>query len=376
MSPQVAAPRRRRVLYLMHVDWRWIKQRPHFLAEELGGVCDLHVLHRAGVTPRGSLVASPAPQRLSPLLPLPWNWPYVRHASGVLQRGWVALIARRFRPDIVWVTHPSLLGALPRSLEGLPLVYDCMDDAYGFSGSARRRAALARLEAALVRRAAAVSCSSQVLCDVLVARYGSHLLQKLSLVRNGVAASLLEEAGCGEGGVIPARGRRLRLAYIGTIAEWLDFGTVLETLDRVEDVEFYFVGPKATRVPRHPRLHIRGPVAHSELRGFASQFDGYVMPFLRSPLVDAVDPIKLYEYVSFGKEIVAVGYPEVERFSGLVHFYRTQGEFEGLVRGLVSGELERKNCRSRVAFLADNTWQVRGRQLGRLVESLAAGGAA
>lgn len=25
----------KKVLYLMHIDWNWIKQRPHFIAEKL-----------------------------------------------------------------------------------------------------------------------------------------------------------------------------------------------------------------------------------------------------------------------------------------------------------------------------------------------------
>ena len=33
------------LLYLMHVDWRWIKQRPHFLAEILSEDLDLAVVH-------------------------------------------------------------------------------------------------------------------------------------------------------------------------------------------------------------------------------------------------------------------------------------------------------------------------------------------
>src|ERR1700694_3094825 len=33
------------VLYLMHVDWDWIKQRPHFLAQELARHLAIHVAY-------------------------------------------------------------------------------------------------------------------------------------------------------------------------------------------------------------------------------------------------------------------------------------------------------------------------------------------
>ena len=30
----------------MHIDWNWIKQRPHFLAEGLNEYCDITVLYQ------------------------------------------------------------------------------------------------------------------------------------------------------------------------------------------------------------------------------------------------------------------------------------------------------------------------------------------
>jgi len=32
-----------KILYLMHVDWEWIKQRPQFIAEGLSKFYDVHV---------------------------------------------------------------------------------------------------------------------------------------------------------------------------------------------------------------------------------------------------------------------------------------------------------------------------------------------
>ena len=34
----------KKMLYCMHIGWNWIKQRPHFIAEELANEYDLTVI--------------------------------------------------------------------------------------------------------------------------------------------------------------------------------------------------------------------------------------------------------------------------------------------------------------------------------------------
>ena len=38
--------RKENLIYIMHVDWNWIKQRPHFLAEELNKYFNVKVLYQ------------------------------------------------------------------------------------------------------------------------------------------------------------------------------------------------------------------------------------------------------------------------------------------------------------------------------------------
>ena len=252
---------------------------------------------------------------LSPLLPLPWGWNVLRLATKRLQRKWVNFVTSRLEPEVIWITHPSLLEAIPPALDGLPVVYDCMDDVQGFPSSQRRQKLLAQLEQNLVTRAAIISCSSLRLWELLVFRYGSTVQSKITLIRNGVSSSLISGAGIAASpDTCRSSSKRFKLAYFGTIAEWIDFRSVTQALDEIANVEFHFAGPIATQVPRHERLHFHQPMPHWRLREFASQVDGYIMPFSLSPLIEAVDPVKLYEYLAFGKEVLTVRYPEIERF--------------------------------------------------------------
>ena len=361
-----------RLLYLMHVDWRWIKQRPQFLAEHLSADYEVQVLHRflpfGGKRPS----RSDLPVHLAPLLPVPWSWKPVRQVTKALQRAWIAAAAYRFQPDVIWLTHPSLFDALPRSLRRLPTVYDCMDDALEFRASAGRLTLLAHLERELVTHSAMTICSSDCLRRRLIARYGPAAEGKIFLVRNAIAPSLLEK----DRGAYGRQSLKtpFRVSYFGTIAEWFDFDLLLAVLERHPNLEFHLAGPVITSArPRHSRLKFHGPLAHDDLALFASQADALMMPFHVTPLTEAVDPVKLYEYLAFGAEILCVRYAEVDRFEPFVHFYTGREEFLRLISQLERGVLNRKNLRERTsAFLQENTWNSRARDIATLVRSCGA----
>jgi len=355
----------------MHVDWNWIKQRPHFVAEGLSREHDVLVLYRLGATSPSQATYFETQLALSPLLPVPWSRKSLRWATQPLQRGWISHAARHFNPDLIWLTYPSLVDFLPRELLSLPIVYDCMDDALAFKGGNSRTELLAQFEAQLVNTSAEILCSSAHLGEVLVGRYGD-IRQKLHLVRNGISSRLLGNCvSNAEREKSPRANGRFKIAYIGTIAEWFDFDTLLECLGERPEIEFHLVGPVAVaRLPRHDRLHYHPPVSHDGLREYAGQFDAYVMPFQICPLIEAVDPVKLYEYLAFGKEVISVRYREIERFGEFVHFYSTKAEFSRLIDDLIKGTLRRKNTPGCRAFLEQNTWRVRLDDIGELLGKL------
>src|SRR5215472_5155251 len=114
--------KRRRILYLMHVDWRWIKQRPQFLAEGLAEDHDVLVLHRFCSTGRRLLVGEESRLPVRPLLPVPTGRKGLRWLTTPLQRTWVRFVAQDFSPDTIWITHPTLIEALSSRFMTLPIV--------------------------------------------------------------------------------------------------------------------------------------------------------------------------------------------------------------------------------------------------------------
>lgn len=70
--------------------------------------------------------------------------------------------------------------------------------------------------------------------------------------------------------------------------------------------------------------------------------DCLIMPFILNDIISDVDPVKLYEYISMGKNIISVKYREVKRFEKFVYFYR---EFFGIFGYFKNTYKERRrNC--------------------------------
>ena len=354
-----------RVLYLMHVDWHWVRQRPHALAEELDRRPEMSVL--VAYLPnwrRTRLGHNPSPVRRLPIPQLPFGGRLspVDRINRWLARRFLAVLGRAFRPQVVVIPYPTMYALLPGHLSRLPLVYDCMDLATGFARDASARRELERIERELVAAATGVVASSEFLARTVGAR--------AQVIRNG--ATRFE----------PLPDRRsadddhgsVRLAYFGTVSEWLDFDLLTELLGRDARVEIDMWGPADIAVPAHGRLRWHGVVPHAELRAVVADASALIMPFRLSDLIRGVDPVKLYEYVSLGRPVLSVYYPELEQFRGLVTFFDGPAELAALVEQLRRDPDRLAPDRRRAdAFLAASTWQARGDQMAHVVAEAARG---
>jgi teichuronic acid biosynthesis glycosyltransferase TuaH len=346
-----------RILYLMHIDWGWIKQRPHFIAEQLADKHKVLVAYRINPS-RKRMCGNTSRLRRMPLLPIPRRWGlWSERMDSFFQKIWISLIALFFRPDVIWVTFPTIYSYIPAFLKKKPIYYDCMDDASCFYKDQEVAVRVADAEDRLVKDAAGIFCSSQTLIDRLKKRCGDEV--EITLMRNGISDDLVEQA-LKSDAAQDLEKNGADIAYCGTISEWFDFASLVNALESLPDLKAHLIGPLDCEIPSHKRLIYHGVVDRSKLREYVQPFDAFMMPFKVNALIEGVDPVKLYEYISFGKPIVSVYYKEIERFSTYVHFYSSGEEFGELMKMLVSGGLGVKADKEKaIEFLRENTWSKR-----------------
>jgi glycosyltransferase involved in cell wall biosynthesis len=244
-----------------------------------------------------------------------------------------------------------------RENPGWRVVYDCMDDYGAFSLHSARTSSL---EAAIIQTADVILASSRPLQEK-IARSG----RQATLVRNACDYEHFAV-------VSPRRSGRPVVGYYGAIADWFDSELVADLAERRVDWDFLLIGSTfsadVSRLRELPNVQLAGERPYFELPRWLSRFDVAILPFRRSPLTEATNPVKAYEIMAAGLPLVSVPLPEMVEFGDLIRLASTPAEFEREIRA----ELEDRDeslVEKRRAFARGQTWEERVRQVDELVSS-------
>lgn len=345
------------LLYVTHVDWGHIRQRPHHIATGLSAFHQITVAYPLS-RQRTRLVANAdAGIARVPLWRLPGSYRSARMLAinDALCAWQLARVIRRVRPSVIAVTAPECYAWVRPSLGHARLAYDCMDDALAFMQDAGVRARKAALERELLARADAVVASTATLAARCVER--GAVRARVTVVRNGWdrAAFPVEPSRA-----LPTAGA-LTLGYFGTIGDWLDIAALENIVARCPEALIRLIGPNATGYAGSARrIRVEAPLPHAQLAAAVADCDAMLLPFRVDDLTRGVDPVKLYEYIALGRPIACIGYPELERFAAYATLCRDGDE---LASRIASRDLTAAaDLATRTRFLDGNTWEARARE--------------
>lgn len=105
--------------------------------------------------------------------------------------------------------------------------------------------------------------------------------------------------------------------YVGAMADWFDFELVNETIKKLPNISFVFIGPDRLarqKLVNCSNVHILGPRNYSDLPAYMQHADVGIIPFdtkKHGELVHSINPLKLYEYMASGLPVVATEWDEL-----------------------------------------------------------------
>jgi polysaccharide pyruvyl transferase CsaB len=167
----------------------------------------------------------------------------------------------------------------------------------------------------------------------------------------------------------------IHLGYFGHLTDsWFDWGFLLEVLDlagkRGLNVRVHLIGYGEPRRLKErlenyrDRVHLHGKIPPAELYKYASNWDVAMIPFKSGKLSEAVDPIKIYEYLYFGLPVIVKGITHLKDLPN-VSVVTTAGQFIETICRL----RERNQNDSEPTNLVEFTWEKRFSKLLKILES-------
>lgn len=248
--------------------------------------------------------------------------------------------------------HPFWLRTAEQQ-GNVTIVYDCMDHHAGFSNN---EAEILTEEDRLIATADQVIVTASRLATQLGKR-------NPPIIRNAAEVDFFSYP---PGSLLWER-KRPTVGYFGAISEWFDVDLLIQSAEAYPDWDFVLIGhvygADIARASSLPNVHFLGEQAYVDLPAFLYAFDVCIIPFLVTELTLCTNPVKIYEYMSAGRPVVAVDLPEIAMLGDLVHVASTPDDF---VRKLGDAMAEAENpllSQKRMNWAKEQSWGHRANEL-------------
>lgn len=277
---------------------------------------------------------------------LSWTTPSLRKTMAGLGFG---------SPDAL-IIQSLFFAHLPEWFANIPVLYRMTDDFEAFPGMPK---ALVQAESQLVQRAQIVTVCSAL----LIQRAQAMGARQIELLPHGVDAELFEEA---QHRAKPTTSRQ-RAVYVGAIDSWFRADCVAAAARLFPSVDFELAGPigaaDLSSIANLPNVRLVGPIPFAQVPAFVQGAKIGLIPFKRTPLIEPVRPLKLFEYLAAGLAVVATRWTELESLNAPIQLADTAEQFATAV----GNALLEPATEEGIAFAREQSWDRRATALEQMI---------
>lgn len=249
---------------------------------------------------------------------------------------------------------PVLVSQIPLlRVRGLAIVYDVMDEWEAFASVGQAPWYRKSTEESLLLQSDYVCVVSPSLKEKFAG-----LRTDIEVIGNGYTAEVIGKENKG-------------IAYAGTVSEpvvgyfghltdaWFNWPLVFELAKSRPEIKFEIIGygepewvkEKSASIPN---LYLLGKVLPKDLSAYARRWSVGMIPFIDGVLAEAVDPIKIYEYLYFGLPTFVTGIRHLKDYP-MTYFSDPESAASTLDEAIKSP----RNLDQLDSFLNEVTWSAR-----------------
>lgn len=354
-----------KIIYFSIIDWFFTKQRPQHFAEALSKKYEVHYISLVGWKskiknthtaddsfPRYKKIGNLHIHRLR-LLP-GHRIKFINIINNYIIKIYLIIRVKYGTDDWLWITHPYQFTALKKSKNRV--FYDCMDYYEGFIEDEQGKTDYLTVEKYLILSADKIITSSTSLYYLLKEKGG----KEITIVNNAAEFEHFRMINVNTEAVT----KRKIIGYFGGMGNWFDIKTINLLAQHFPNLDFHLIGPQTheeifTGIELSQNVLLLGSKPYVELPKILNQFDVCLYLFNELPLVQFVNPVKIYEYMAQGKPVISINNTETRIFGSLIYRGNNlEDHKKNLVIALNETE-ERNLATKRIAFAGENTWQKR-----------------
>ncbi len=243
------------------------------------------------------------------------------------------------------------------------LIYRVADKHSGFKSNSKN---LEILEKKMIKKADLVVYSNRLI-ESYIKNFNP---KKMLYVPNGVNTELLSSYSIDmpeEYNNIP----KPIVFYVGALNYWFDVDLLIKAAKNFKEYSFVIVGPYNENIEKLKSLKLKnvyylGPKKHSEIGKYMFNSDVGIIPFKvkeYSELVNAIHPLKLYEYFYFGLPVVASEWNELKNINSPAFLYNSKEEFFNLLEKAINKKKDTEFVKSLKEFAEKNSWEKRVKKI-------------
>lgn len=254
------------------------------------------------------------------------------------------------------------LADAARARWGWKIIYDCMDEHSGFSTNTT---AMLEQEEELIRSSDLVISTARPLHAKT-----AQLAARTLLLPNAADFDHFSQPGPER---LLAHLSGPIIGYYGAISDWFDVEMVRSAAAARPQWQFVLIGDtfgaNIEALKPLPNVHLLGEQPYASLPSYLDRFDVACIPFLITPLTQATNPVKFYEYLSAGKPVVSVELPELEPFRDYFYPAPAAADFVPQIEAALK-EPSSTAVQRRIDFARQQTWQARYQVLNQVIPQL------
>jgi hypothetical protein len=160
-----------------------------------------------------------------------------------------------------------------------------------------------------------------------------------------------------------------KVIYVGAIDSWFDVNLIKYCAEKLDNINFYLIGNvkiDLSVLKQFRNVFILGKRDYKHISDYLYYSDIGIIPFEVNSLTNSVSPIKLYEYMSVGLNVVSTNFKEMEYINSPAYVAKNYDEFCNYIVQAI--ENKERNRERNIQFAKKNTWEKRFEEIQKYIE--------